>query len=227
MTRQSVNVGQQAVLETHYTQVGAAPVAYLDETYHAETDGRTRFYVMAAVVVLHQDRDPLREEIDKLVPDGWWHTTEQLQSDDGRKRVLELLSTFQVPDETCVIVDMTPIDDTDRDGRTARGVVLGRLLTALYTGELGTHPPVRLAVMEAQRESRVNNADRSVRRQLVLEKTVNESSTFVAVSPGSEHLLWLPDLVCSAYRQKKLGRQTDLFEEISSLTKVIELTGSG
>ena len=32
-------------------------MGYLDETYHLEFDGHRRFYVMAAVVVLEQDRD--------------------------------------------------------------------------------------------------------------------------------------------------------------------------
>ena len=49
--------GQRNVLKTHYERIRAGPVAYLDETYHLENDGRRRFYVIAAVVVLEPDRD--------------------------------------------------------------------------------------------------------------------------------------------------------------------------
>jgi hypothetical protein len=157
--------GQHNVLKTHYERIGSGPVAYLDETYHLENDGRRRFYVMAAVVVLEPDRDPLRNELDSLVPSGWWHTTNELRTDGGRNRARALLETFQVPDEICVIVDKVSVDeDDDKEGTRARGAALGRLLTALHTAEHGTHPPVGLTVLEE------------------------------SVSPGSEHLLWLPGL---------------------------------
>jgi hypothetical protein len=215
--------GQRNVLATHYTRVGESPVAYIDETYHVETDGRRRFYVMAAVVVLEKDRGPLRDEIDGLVPDGWWHTTDQLRTDAGRAHARQLLQTFRVPDETCVIVDKVAVGDADKDGTHARGAVLGRLLRALYNAEHGTHPPVSLAVLEEQRESRKNNFDRSVRSQLIATGTIRTDATLLAVSPGSEHLLWLPDLVCGAYRQRMLFDRPELFAEIEHLTHVIEM----
>ncbi|HEY4572057.1 MAG TPA: hypothetical protein VIH10_21445 [Kribbella sp.] len=215
--------GQRNVLKVHYERAGAGPVAYLDETYHVEYDGRRRFYVMAAVVVLEHDRDPLRNELDELVPSGWWHTTNQLRTEEGRDQARELLQTFRVPDETCVIVDKVSIEPTDKDGTRARGAVLGRLLTALHTGEHGTHPRVGLTVIEEHRTARINNYDRAVRAELIKSGTIADTAPFVAVSPGTEHLLWLPDLVCSAYRQKTVFGRDDLFEVIEKLTHVVQL----
>lgn len=215
--------GQASVLKTHYDRVRDGAVAYIDETYHLERDGRSRFYVMAAVVVLEPDRDPLRRELDDLVPDGWWHTTEELRKDKGRDQARELLRTFRVPDETCVIVDKVTVDDDDVDGTQARGAVLGRLLTAVHHAEHGTHPPVRLSVVEEQREARKNSFDRSVRKGLIERGEISDAMTLLAVSPGSEHLLWLPDLVCSAYRQQMVFKRTDLFDEVRDLTHVIQL----
>lgn len=223
MTPRFETAGQQNVLKTHYERIGPEPVAYLDETYHVENDGRTRFYVMAAVVILHQDRDPLRDAIDDLVPDGWWHTTEELRTEAGRERALALLQTFQVPDETCVIVDQVSVETSDEDGSMARKAVLGRLLTAVHTGEAGNHPPAPLAVLEELREAKANSFDRSIRNDLIKAQAIAATSNFVAVSPGSEHLLWLPDLVCSAYRQRKLTRNGTLFAEIEDLAHVIQL----
>lgn len=215
--------GQATVLKSHYARVGTGPVAFLDETYHVERDGRRRFYVMAAVIVLHDDRDALRDELDSLVPDGWWHTTDGLRTDEGREQARSLLRTFRLPDETCVVVDKMSVDEDDKDGMQARGAVLGKLLDTVHSAESGAHPPVNLAVIEEQREARKNNFDRSVRKRLVDEKTIRDSMALVAVSPGSEHLLWLPDLVCSAYRQKMLFQRSDLFEEIEELTHVVQL----
>ncbi|MFI5730396.1 hypothetical protein ACIA49_09785 [Kribbella sp. NPDC051587] len=216
--------GQRNVLKTHYERVGSGPVAYLDETYHVEQDGRPRFYVMAAVVVLEPDRDALRNEIDDLVPSGWWHTTNELRSTDGRARVRTLLETLRVPDETCIVVDKVSVNrGDDKDGTRARGTVLGRLLTVLHTAEHGTHPPVGLAVLEEHRVARINNHDRAVRAGLIAAGGIAESMALVSVSPGSEHLLWLPDLVCSAYRQKMVAGRRDLFDAVENLTHVVQL----
>lgn len=215
--------GQHHVLKLHYERIGTGPVAYLDETYHVERDGHRRFYVMAAVVVLEQDRDPLRNELDSLVPSGWWHTTDQLRTADGRDQARELLQTFRVPDETCVIVDKVAVEPEDKDGSLARREVLGRLLTALHTAEHGSHPPVELTVIEEHRIARINNLDRAVRAQLIASGAITGTAPFVALSPGTEHLLWLPDLVCSAYRQKTVFRRNELFEIIRDLTHVVQL----
>jgi hypothetical protein len=215
--------GQRTILKAHYERVGSGPVAYVDETYHVECDGRRRFYVMAAVVVLEPDRDPLRTELDELVPAGWWHTTDHLRTEEGREHARTLLQTFRVPDETCVIVDKVSIDAADKDGMQARGAVLGRLLTVLHSAQHEVHPPVSLAVIVEQRVARINNFDRTVRKKLIDTRAIAESMTLLAISPGSEHLLWLPDLVCSAYRQKILFRRDELFAAIEDLTHVVQL----
>lgn len=216
--------GQRAVLQSHYDRAGAGPVAFVDETYHVEDDGRSRFYVMAAVVVLSSDRDALREELDELVPDGWWHTTDHLRTEDGREYTRELLSAFRVPDETCVIVEKTRVDPDDREGQAARREVLSRLLTSVHTAEHETHPPVNLVVLEEQREARKNNYDRSIRADLINTGAIANTMMLALASPGSEHLLWLPDLVCSAYRQKMLFERDELFGEIERLTHVVQLS---
>lgn len=215
--------GQRTVLKSHYERAGDSPVAFLDETYSLEPN-RGRFYVMSAVVVLTNDVEPLRDELDHVVPGGWWHTTDELQLAGGRERTRELLQTLRAPDETCIVVDRVAVADDDKDGFQAREAVLRRLLTVLHSPDGDAHPPVRLVVTEEQREARKNNWDRSIRKALIAEQSIGASMNMVHASPGSEHLLWLPDLVCSAYRQKKLFRNPDLFAEIEDLTRVIELS---
>jgi hypothetical protein len=179
---------------------------------------------MAAVVVRDADRDLLREELDDLVPDGWWHTTEELRTGEGRRQARSLLRALRTPDETCILVEKTAVDPGDRDGTLARREVLARLLASVHHAEHGGHPRVDLTVIEEQREARRNNVDRATRKELVAQGVISETLSLVAVSPGTEHLLWLPDLVCSAYRQRLLFGRADLFDEISELTHVVRLS---
>lgn len=215
--------GQRAVLRTHYAKAGDSPVAFLDETYHLDRDGRERFYVMAAVVVAARDRDPLRSALDDIVPSGWWHTSEQLRSEQGRADALRLLETLQAPEDACVIVDHAAVAATDDDDAQARHAALSRLLLALDRGEGQDEGRVGLAVAEEHRIRRVNNADRATRSSLLTTGRLTGPLGLVHASPGSEHLLWLPDLVCSAYRQERVRRDPGLLTPVRSLTTVIRL----
>lgn len=217
------SAGQRSVLASHYTWLGDRPAAYLDETFHIAYDGAQRFYVMAAVVVVGEDRVPLRDTLDADVPGGYWHTSERLRSDGGRDDTLALLRRLAPEYNACVVVDQVAVADDDREGLDARGKVLGQLLTALHHPVNEVHESVSLAVIEEHRTGRVNSFDRSVWADLINAGHVTDQMRLTAVSPGSEHLLWLPDLVCSAYRQAKLGRGSDLYEEIEDVTTVMHL----
>lgn len=159
--------GQISVLQTHYVKAGDSPAAFIDETYHLEKDGRARFYTMAAVVVSAHDRDPLRQAIDEIVPTGWWHTTQQLRTDQGYEDARRLLESLQSPDDACVIVDHVALGDDDSEGLDARRSAMSRLLTALSRGESDLHDPVQLAIAEENRIARVNNFDRATRQRLI------------------------------------------------------------
>ncbi|MDN5585192.1 hypothetical protein [Brevibacterium aurantiacum] len=218
--------GQVRSLQTHYDKIGDGFVGFIDETYHLEKDGRGRFYTIAAVVVAAADLEPLRQDLDNIVPGGWWHTSNQLQNDQGYEDTLKLLATLEPSSDVCVIVDHVDVsDNVDADeGLTVRAEVLGNLLIALHQAESPMHGPVQLAVAEENRRARVNNFDRSIRQSLIKKGSLPETVGLMHASPGSEHLLWLPDVVCSAYRQDKLGRDSELFDEIRDLTDVRKLS---
>lgn len=218
--------GQVRALQTHYDKIGDGFVGFIDETYHLEKDGRDRFYTIAAVVVAAQELKPLRQDLDDRVPGGWWHTSERLQTDQGHEDALDLLATLDSSLEACVIVDHVAVSDAvDADeGLTVRAKVLSKLLIALHQAEGPMHGPVQLAVAEENRRARVNNFDRATRKSLIDKGSLPQTVGLMHASPGSEHLLWLPDAVCSAYRQDKLGRDSDLFDEIRDLTYVRKLS---
>lgn len=218
--------GQVRALQSHYDKIGDGFVGFIDETYHLEKDGRDRFYTIAAVVVAAADLGPLRQDLDNIVPGGWWHTSDQLQKDQGYEDALELLATLDSSSDACVIVDHVAVSDAVEadEGLTVRAEVLSNLLIALHQAEGPMHGPVQLAVAEENRRARVNNFDRATRKSLIDRGLLPQTVGLMHASPGSEHLLWLPDVVCSAYRQDKLGRDSDLFDEIRDLTYVRKLS---
>lgn len=117
--------GQVRSLQTHYDKIGDGFVGFIDETYHLEKDGRGRFYTIAAVVVAAADLEPLRQDLDNIVPGGWWHTSNQLQNDQGYEDTLKLLATLEPSSDVCVIVDHVDVsDNVDADeGLTVRAEV--------------------------------------------------------------------------------------------------------
>ncbi|MGL5928848.1 MAG: hypothetical protein ACRCY8_07935 [Dermatophilaceae bacterium] len=219
----SATPGQHLVVQQHYQRNGEGPVAFVDETYSAQP-GHANFYVMSAVVVRAKERDGLREDLDNLVEEGYWHTSEALRTADGQDRTLRLLGCLDETYEACVIIHKTTVHTGDTDGESARQECLGRLLEALFRADSGTHDPVRLVVMEERRERRQNNNDRRTRAQLISSGRIDGTLRLLSVSPGADHLLWLPDLVCSAYRQKLLGRSSELLAQVELLTTVVTLS---
>jgi len=178
---------------------------------------------MAAVVVAAKDRDVLRGDIEGLVPDGWWHTTEVLQEPGGRRRVLSMLDCFEAEHDACVVVHASSVGEHDKDGEQARQRCLAALLETLGNAGTNTHEPVSLVVMEGRRTNHENNNDLRTRKNLVTAGTVHAAFTVTLVSPGAEHLLWLPDVVCMAYRKRLLEADTDLFSKIESFAEIIEI----
>lgn len=217
--------GQRQVLAAHYAANGAGPVAFVDETYSVDPSHAERFYVMTAVVVRATERDGLRDEVDRVVPSGWWHTTDALKQ-KRFEEVEDLLACLDPRHEVSVLVHNARIEDAghvDETAEVAREACLGALMLALYSGTQGAHEPVRLVVMEERRTGRQNNRDRRTRAGLVAQGLTGDDLRLSLVSPGSDHLLWLPDVVCSAYRQKILLQDSHFFEQVQEITHLIHL----
>lgn len=85
-----------------------------------------------------------------------------------------------------------------------RAICLRALMTALVQkGPVGpiTWDPVSMVVLEKQRESKDTNRDRYTVSQARKEGLVPRNMFVHYVSPASEQLLWLPDLVAHTYRR--------------------------
>jgi len=165
------------VLVRHYSE-NRGPIAFLDESYSADPHHGATFYIVSAVIVEPDQVNPLRDGLDELVPQAWWHTTDELQTVSGRTRAQELLAYLA-------------------DGKEA--------------------------VLEQRRELRQRRADMATRAHALNKGLCGPAFRLIQVSPAHEHLLWLPDLTCSAYRRKILHGDQLYFANIESMSTIVHL----
>jgi hypothetical protein len=90
------------VLTQAYANTASA-VAYLDETFEHGQHGIGRFYVFTAVVVERSEMQPLRDELLDRAGGTFWHTTDELLEEQGRKKALGMLEFLGKGEEICVI----------------------------------------------------------------------------------------------------------------------------
>jgi hypothetical protein len=184
------------------------PVAFLDESYQAPKDsshGQKTFYVLTAVLVevfnMEELRDGLKQIASRNRSDGrtYWHTTEALL--EGRlDDIKDMLGFLSDGDEACVVTHQVSVDDDDKDAERARLRCYHGLVKALST-KCDNWDPVRLFVLEERNEDHLMYTDDANHRGLVQGGHVPRHVELAQTTPGCEPLLWLPDLVSSAYRR--------------------------
>lgn len=220
-----INVNSaRASLQVAYQRNGKRPVAYIDETYNVDPRHGQRYYVMAAVVVQGDQAANVRAAIVGLAGASYWHTSEKLRSASGRQRTVELLEYLGDADgsEFAIVSHETVVAPDDVDGEVARRRCLRALLSRLG------HAPaaddrVQLFILERRRENAQANRDAKTKAEALADGVVPATTRLLQVSPGDEQLLWLPDLVCSAYRQQVAHRDESLFGLVDHLTEVLHV----
>ncbi len=209
-------------VENAYKQSGELAVAYLDETYNIDPRHPERYYVMSAVIVHYDQRDQVRSDLVRIVGSSFWHTSEALRTPLGRATTTRLLSYLGDPtgSETCVVSHTEHVDVNDRGGEAARERCLARLITCVSAPDFSAGP-VELFVLEERRDRRQSNRDARTKSNLLRAGAISPRVRLMQVSPGQEQLLWLPDLVCSAYRQMLVRGDAHYFKTIANITMVI------
>jgi len=201
------------VLEKAYANTAGA-VAYLDETFHRAAVVGDRFYVITAVLVERDEMRALRDGMRELAGSTFWHTTDQLLTEDGRRRAHAMLDFLGSGNEICVIAHHIRVDDADTDLEHARRDCLRAVATRLSAGTAPLHAPVSLLVIEQRNPRNLSNLDRKSIQQMRVEGLIHRSMQTVLTSPKYEHLLWLPDLVALAYRRTFTHGDDSLFSPV-------------
>jgi hypothetical protein len=196
-----------------YERNADRPVAYLDESYRGPAEPGRRFYILTAVVVEASERDDLRDGIVEIAGDDYWHTTDQIRSQAGMKRAMEMLDFLNQGEEVCVVSIARSIDANDRDLESARRESLNALLPSLAGGS-NRRAPVRLAMLEQRGGDTQRKNDSHTRTLLTQRGALDRNFRMMQTSPRHEHLLWLPDLVCSSVRRTFVQQRSDMLEHI-------------
>lgn len=189
-----------------YLRNGDLPVAFIDETSRSrkEHPGEQQFYVMTGVVVHPQDFDALRSDLGLIAQSDYWHTTENLSSPNGREKVIEMLKYLAEGDEISIISHLGGSGFGEGDIETAREKTLTKLTQYLFN-DAG----LKLAVMERRNPNALILRDERTFTLAKRSGVVPRNSRLLQLSPTTERLLWLPDLVASAIRQELVrGDQT-------------------
>lgn len=211
------------VLDRAYASTTGA-AAYLDETFDHGEHGTSRFYVFTAVVVERAEMQLLREELRDIAGGTFWHTTDELRTEEGRKKASAMLNFLGEGDEICVIAHHSRVDDDDRDLEAARRACLRGLASTLSVGAAPLRGSIDLMVLEERNPKNRSNLDRKNISAMRAEGLVHRSMQAVLTSPKYEHLLWLPDLVSSAYRGTFTRGDDSLFSLIQQRVHVIDPT---
>lgn len=216
--QQQVSV-QRRVLAEAYARTPGEYVAFLDESFELDGD-RPTFYLLAAVVAHRDDLDDLRDGLRDEVGSDFWHTTESLLTEEGRKTAVQV-STYlgaEGGSEICIVSCKKPIET---DGDTARRECFEQLGTALCQGIDPLPGSVHLMVLE-QRETRHERSfDEKIVKDLRSDQKICRRCQLKQASPRDEPLLWLPDLVAAAVRREMTHRETELLEPIDRIVTVL------
>jgi hypothetical protein len=209
------------VLDKAYTNTTGA-VAYLDETFEHGEHGLGRFYVFTAVLVERTEMDVLRDELRGVAGGTFWHTTDELLTEDGRKKASAMLEFLGKGEEICVISHHTHVADDDQDLEAARRECMRGLLAALSAGAAPLRGRIDLLVLEERNPRNLSNLDRKNIAAMRAEGLIHRSMQAVLSSPKFEHLLWLPDLVSSAYRRTVTHHDDSLFSLIRPMVHFVD-----
>lgn len=197
-------------------------MAFLDESYQAPDSIAAHsqtFYIFTAVVVEQKDMGSLRTQLAVIADDSRWHTSDALMSERGRDQTRQMLSYLAEGTEPCVIAHRASVDPSDHDAEQARRSCYRGLAIELAAGRVGDWDPIDLLVLEERSQRNFKNKDQANHRELVSEGLVPRNTRLLQTSPACELLLWLPDLVSSAFRRTithqghETGRLFDIIKD--------------
>lgn len=207
---------QARALGDAYAQNKGKPTAYLDETYRARSDrpDEVPFYLFTAVVVAAEERPLLTSDLRHIAGGNYWHTTESLKKEEDHPKILEMCQCLGEGVEPCVIACKVEDRAGNGDAEEMRRACMLSLLGALWNGG-EAWPAVELMVMERRAKREQVGADQHTMKVARSQGLVGRAARLEQVSPSLEPLLWLPDLVSSATRQKLVMGNSTFYDEFA------------
>ena len=180
------------LLGNRYERVRGA-VAFIDETFHyASSHDESSFYVIGAAVLPIEALNSTRKRIADLVGEGYWHTTDSFHKGD-QASIRTFLREIRAMRVSNFVATLRGIPENDLEH--ARRVCLAQALAHLE--RMNTD----LVVIERRDSLAKRNSDTSLFMRARATGFVKTSMQLIQGHPAAENLLWIPDLVCWAYRR--------------------------
>ncbi|MDO5668852.1 MAG: hypothetical protein Q4G50_02490 [Corynebacterium sp.] len=224
---------QNPVLSKLYSHLGEEQVvAYLDETFDSTrpSDDEKRgeapgFYTMRAAIYRGREITDVREDLRGIVGSSHWHSTDAVQTPEGREIFTRLLDYFHDHDDVSLLVTQVPLESTHENQRLeARSNCLRHLVSQLSDGV----KDLRAVIFERSNKGANDNRDRRDFKELRASKRIPTYIQHLHASPSDENLLWAPDIVAFAYRRGLTHRDdsSQWFDRISEHSHVTVLDGT-
>lgn len=196
-------------------------MAFLDESFELG-GGRETFYILSAVVTHRDQVEALRNGLRTVVGGSYWHTTESLLTDDGRKRAIGIAEYLGAEDgtEVCIVSCKIPLAAGGAD--TARQACFRQVAGTLCAGAHPLGGAVHLMVLEQRQTQHERSYDSKIVKDLRSAKVICRQCQLRQASPRDEHLLWLPDLVSSAVRRNITHHQRNILDPIAHIIKMLD-----
>lgn len=212
------------LLHDAYVRNGSRHVAFLDETFRSGRDfpGEKPFYLMTAVLVSPQDFDVLREELEDIAGGNYWHSTEELSTEEGRQRVEEMLEYLSRGDELSIVSHYRDEFALNADIEEMRKVTFHSLCGRIFQENPGWSR-VNLAVLERRNGNNLFEIDERNFKAMRKSGIVPPQGRLFQASPAEENLLWLPDLVSTAIRQEIVRNNSSYVDLIRHHVRIFDV----
>ena len=197
----------------------AGPIAFIDESYQAPNQSQDSFYLVAAAVIEKDRVLDIRKQLRRLARDASWHTTESARSEAGRQQIHEL-ANYLARNCKPVIVVFDQIPESDKNAEATRAQAIRGLLVELAQEHIYLTGTV---VYEKRIPGYMQTHDELIVRGISTGENPANRLKVLGVSTKREPLLWAPDIICWAFRQAYLGKNTSYFNELAKVSKVIHL----
>jgi hypothetical protein len=197
----------------------AGPIAFIDESFSAPNQSRDSFYLIAAAVIEKDRVLEIRRQLRILARNDSWHTTESARSEAGRAQIHEL-ANYLARNCKPVIVVFDQVPESDRTAEATRAQAIRGLLFELAQEHMYLTGTV---VYEKRIPGYMQTHDELILRSIATGDNPANRLSVIGVSTKREPLLWAPDIICWAFRQAYLGKNTSYFNELAKVSKIIHL----
>ena len=192
------------------------PIDYfIDESFHAPANkGSTPFYIFALVGLERNFLRQARSQIKELVVRNKWHSAGMLGKPSGRK-IFERTTSHFSPMARLVIFTVEPIPSNNSNAEGTRSKMMGKIVSFVLESD-----PNSFLIFEKRGSGGHQALDKKTLRTNLNDF---ELSRIRFEKPDREPLLWLPDMLASAYRQFMTKKATELLDAFSGPIEVIQL----